>query len=109
MKWEPEKKTSFAGLFFSYRPSAGAVAQLQSMNTKNYTILYHIACTARHGQIACTGVAPRSSLARIRTYNQTWVSFIVLLCHAWLVVSYDVPIETFGPIDTLVSYDVHYS
>ena len=24
-------------------------------------------------------------------------------------VSYDVPIDTFGPIDTLVSYDVHNS
>ena len=74
------------------------------------------------GQWLQTGMARNSTLLaqrgmasvalghHLHVYVCTWVGFIVSLRHAsWLVVSYDVPIDTSGPVDTLVSYDVHYS
>ena len=59
-----KKKTRFAGLFFltGLRPVLPLGQWLQAGMARNTTLLAY-----RHGHIACSGVAPLSALARIRS------------------------------------------
>ena len=62
-KWEPEKKAPLCGSFFSDRPLAGAAPQSvpASRHGQKYSTLL-----VQQAQIACTGVASRSSVAHVQ-------------------------------------------